>query len=71
MARRHNSSRFDKIYDTIEDNPGKKAGWIARLLGLDRSEVTRALPGMEKRGYLLAEDEKGGLWPYRSDKSNH
>ena len=70
MARTPNTTRFEQIYVTIEGNPGKKAGWIARLLRLNRSEITRALPAMEERGFLLAEDEKGGLWPFRTDKSD-
>jgi len=34
MARPANHDRAEKIYRTIEENPGKKAGHIARLLGL-------------------------------------
>lgn len=68
MGRKANDERLEEIYDTIERNPGRRAGWIARLLGLNRSEVTRALPAMEQKGYLLAEDEDGQLWPY--DKKN-
>jgi Mn-dependent DtxR family transcriptional regulator len=64
MGRRANEARLEEIYDTIEKNPGCRAGWIARLLGLNRSEVTRALPAMEQYGYLLAEDDQGQLWPY-------
>jgi Mn-dependent DtxR family transcriptional regulator len=65
MARPANHDRAEKIYRTIEENPGKKAGHIARLLGLNRSEVTRSLPALEEKGLFLYEDEKGGLWPFR------
>ena len=42
MARKQQQDRLTGIYRTIEDNPGEKAGFLARLLGLNRSEVTRA-----------------------------
>ncbi len=48
---------------TIEEHPGNKAGLIARLLGLHRSEVTRSLPALQDKGYLLIEDDRGGLSP--------
>lgn len=41
MARPANHDRAEQIYRKIEEHPGKKAGLIARLLGLNRSEVTR------------------------------
>lgn len=68
MARPANDERARKIYRKIEQHPGKKAGLIARLLGLNRSEVTRSLPILEDRGLLVSEDEKGGLWPFRKNK---
>ena len=68
MARPANHERAEKIYRKIEKHPGKKAGFIARLLGLNRSEVTRSLPTLEEKGLFLSEDEKGGLWPFRKTK---
>ena len=65
MARPANHSRAEKIYRTIEKYPGKKAGLIARLLGLNRSEVTRSLPALEDKGLYLIEDDRGGLWPFK------
>jgi Mn-dependent DtxR family transcriptional regulator len=65
MARQTNQQKVEKIYDKIQENPGKKPGVIARILGVNRSEVTRSLPVMEEKGLLVSEDEKGGLWPYR------
>lgn len=70
MARPVNYARAEKIYLTIEQNPGKKAGLIARLLGLNRSEVTRSLPALEADGLYISEDDKGGLWPFRINKSS-
>lgn len=68
MARPTNHDRAENIYRKIEKHPGKKAGFIARLLGLNRSEVTRSLPALEEKGLFLSEDEKGGLWPFRKTK---
>lgn len=48
----------------IRENPGITAARLARELGVARSTVTRRLPGMEESGYLYAEDERGGLWPF-------
>ena len=42
---------------------------IARLLGLNRSEVTRSLPTLDDKGLLVYEDEKGGLFPLNKNKS--
>ncbi len=64
MARKPQQDRLDGIYRTIEENPGEKAGFLARLLGLNRSEVTRALPTLEEKGILVSEDEQGRLWPF-------
>lgn len=68
MARPANHDRVEQIYRTIKRNPGKKAGLIARLLGLNRSEVTRSLPTLQDKGLLVSEDEKGGLWPFHKNK---
>lgn len=68
MARPINLDRAETIYRKIEKHPGKKAGFIARLLGLNRSEVTRSLPALEEKGLYLSEDEKGGLWPFPKPK---
>ncbi|GAB4427440.1 MAG: hypothetical protein Kow002_16450 [Anaerolineales bacterium] len=68
MARQPNYERLEEIYCKIEESPGERPGFIARLLGLNRSEVTRALPALEDKGFLVSEDEKGGLWPFRKSK---
>ena len=65
MARSANHDRAEQIYRTIEKYPGHKAGLIARLLGLNRSEVTRSLPTLQDKGLLVFEDEVGGLWPFK------
>ncbi len=68
MARPQNKQRLEEIYRKIEQHPGKRAGLIARLLGLNRSAVTRSLPCLEENGLYLFKDEKGGLWPFRKNK---
>ncbi|GAB4544942.1 MAG: hypothetical protein Fur002_18580 [Anaerolineales bacterium] len=68
MARPQNDERAEKIYRKIEENPGKKAGFIARVLGLNRSEVTRSLPALDEKGLLVYEDDDGGLYPLKQNK---
>ena len=65
MGRKADTERMEAIYQTVQDWPGERPGFIARLLGLHRSAVTRILPSMAERGYEFAEDERGGLWPFR------
>ena len=68
VARQPKEERLIGIYCTIEKYPGKRPGFIAHVMGVNRSEVTRALPALNDKGYLVSEDQKGGLWPFR--KSN-
>jgi len=65
MARQAKSERLESLYEAVEAYPGERAGFFARLLGIDRSSVTRSLPTLEEKGYLLSEDDTGGLWPFR------
>jgi Mn-dependent DtxR family transcriptional regulator len=68
MARKPQDERLESIYNKVQENPGERPGFIARLLGLNRSEVTRMLPAMEDRGLYVSEDDKGGLWPFSKNK---
>jgi len=70
MAREIDPKKLKEIYNQVQQNPGKKPGFIARLLGLNRSEVTRSLPALEDKGLLIYEDEEGGLHPYEKQKEN-
>lgn len=65
MARFPKQERLEQIYKAVEENPGLRPGGIARLLGLERSEVTRILPALEDHGLLMYEDDDGRLWPFR------
>lgn len=69
MARSANQKRIESVYEAVRNYPGERPGFIARLLGLNRSEVTRILPTLEEGGYLLSEDERGGLWPFKKRKA--
>jgi DNA-binding IclR family transcriptional regulator len=62
MARKTDNRRVEMIAQAVQSNPGKRAGHIARKLGLHRSAVTRALPALEEAGVLLAEDDRGRLF---------
>lgn len=68
MARQPQDKRIENIYNKVEQYPGKKPGFIARLLGLNRSEITRMLPALEDKGLYVSEDDKGGLWPFSKPK---
>ena len=61
MARPANHDRVEKIHRKIEEHPGKKAGFLARLLGINRFEIIRALPSLQNKGLLVSEDDEGGL----------
>lgn len=71
MARKVEEKKLVGIYEKVEENPGKKAGFIARLLGLNRSEVTRSLPALEDKGLLVYEDDEGGLYPHQKNQSQN
>lgn len=68
MARKVDDEKLKSIYNRVKENPGKKAGFIARLLGLNRSEVTRSLPALEDKKLYIAEDDQGGLWPFQDSQ---
>ncbi|MCL5610999.1 MAG: hypothetical protein M1485_00340 [Chloroflexi bacterium] len=50
MARPQNTQRLEQIYRKIEKHPGKKAGHVARLLGLNRVEdnLVNQIQNLEK-----------------------
>jgi len=71
MARKIEEKKLEEIYEKVGEYPGKKAGFIARLLGLNRSEVTRSLPALDDKGLLIFEDENGGLYPLSKNRSQN
>lgn len=59
---------FQEMFEMLEEDPGLSAREIARRMEISPSTVTRTLPSMEETGFLLSEDEKGGLWPFSGNK---
>lgn len=57
-------SDFESMEQILEQHPGITAAELARKLDVPNSTVQRRLPSMEEAGYLLSEDDKGGLWPF-------
>jgi predicted transcriptional regulator len=55
---------FEEMQALIEQQPGISAAELARLLEVDRSTITRRLPSMDEAGFLLYEDDDGGLHPF-------
>jgi len=51
MARPMNHKSVEQIYRKIEEHPGKRAGFLARLLGTNRSEVTEPYLHYKTRAY--------------------
>ena len=59
---------FEEMVELIEEQPGISASDLARRLGVPTSTVTRRLPSLDEAGVLLAEDDRGGLWPFGKHK---
>jgi len=59
---------FDRMDRIIREEPGIRPAELARRLDVHRSTVQRRLPSMEEAGYLYAEDDRGGLWPFKRVK---
>lgn len=55
---------FAEMHEVIVRQPGIRPAEIAELLAVERSTVTRRLPSMAEAGFLLYEDDKGGLYPF-------
>ncbi len=64
VMRQADQKRLERMWQTLERNPGIKAAGVARRLDISRSAVMRALPALEEAGLLLSEDEHGRLWPW-------
>lgn len=55
---------FEAMQALIAQQPGISAAELARLLEVDRSTITRRLPSLDDAGFLLYEDDDGGLYPF-------
>ena len=60
---------YEETDRIIGAHPGISPAELARVLGVARSTVTRRLPSLEEAGYLYAEDEQGGLWPFGREQT--
>jgi len=60
-------NEFEETLRVIEENPGIHPAELARKLNVSRSTVQRRLPSLEDAGYLLYEDDQGGLYRYRKE----
>lgn len=69
MPRKANERRLREITSLLRTQPGHKAGEYARLLGIHREDFRRVLVQLNDRGILLAEDDKGHLWPFNEGES--
>ena len=59
---------FTEMVELIEEEPGIYASELARRMGVSTSTITRRLPSLDEAGVLLAEDDRGGLWPFGKHK---
>ena len=46
MGRKPQPERLEKMYVAVEQNPGRKTGYIARLLDIPRSQIMGSLPAL-------------------------
>ena len=65
---RKNNREYDRMAEIITEQPGIKPNKLAERLGVAPSTVQRRLPSLEEAGYLLYEDEQGGLWPFHKKR---
>jgi DNA-binding IclR family transcriptional regulator len=53
--------------ELIQRQPGISQAQLAQQLTVQRSTIARRLPSMEEAGYFYFEDERGGLWPFKTN----
>jgi hypothetical protein len=62
MPRRADPQNVQQLRQVIEKHPGRKPGFLARLLRWSREKVSRGLVALNDHGVLLYEDDEGRLW---------
>lgn len=55
---------FAEMKELIAQQPGISAAELARQLNVERSTISRRLPSLGEAGFLLYEDDNGGLYPF-------
>lgn len=64
MTRRiRTDDRLAELYDLICAHPGNSSYWYAKRIGVPKTNMGRVLASAELLGYLLAEDDRGRLYP--------
>lgn len=58
---------FAEMKELIAQQPGISAAELARQLDVERSTIARRLPSLGEAGFLLYEDDDGGLYPFNPD----
>ena len=51
------------LYQLVCRQPGNRAHWYALRIGVQPTNIARVLASAELLGYLLAEDDRGRLYP--------
>jgi hypothetical protein len=59
-----NVTGAERLYREIGRAPGRTIGDYARAIGENYNIVYKRLPTLERLGFLVSEDERGGLWPF-------
>ncbi len=53
------------IYAYVLENPGCRQAQVAGDLGINRGALYNKMTTLQNRGFLLAEDDNGRLYPFR------
>ena len=70
MARKADPKRLQEAANLILEQPGQLSAEYARKMRCPRETFSRLLTQLDERGFLLSEDERGGLWPYLDKRRN-
>ena len=68
MARKAKQEELNQLANGIEQQPGQRGGFFARLFGCSREKISRQLVSLNDQDRLYYEDEAGGLYPFDSDQ---
>ncbi len=61
-------SDFEEMHRIIECTPGINPTKLAKQLNVAPSTIQRRLPSMDESGFMLYEDDQGGLWPFGKNR---
>ena len=66
MPRKVDPDRIQEAARLLADQPGHLSAEYARRMGCHRETFNRLLVHLDEQGFLLSEDERGRLWPFRN-----